>query len=1022
MAAYHGVSEMSPREQAASLCADAGFRGGLIVHIGCGDGRLTAELGRQHAAVVHGLDQDPGRIDAARDYVGAAGLYGPVSVECWSQPQLPYVDSTVNLLVLETPGVVSPDEIQRVLVPRGVALVKQHGTWAKTVKPPRPGVDEWTHFRHDASGNPVAHDAVVGPPRHLQWTAEPRHTRSHEYTPSIQSVVSSGGRIFYIADQGSRVTLRQPAEWKLMARDAYNGVQLWEKPIGQWFPHLFGWTQAPLQLQHKLIALADRVYVPLGFHAPLSALDAATGETVRTYPDTEGVEEIICHQGILLLVAREVTEERRAVYREWERLVSQPESPVQLRDTRSPLVTRFRNTENRAARTILALEASSGQLLWKKAGEDCAGLRQLTLRACGERVYGETERGVQCWALKSGEPMWNASAGSLRGVSEEAVVCVSREKVSRLSPQDGQLRWSRPTSLADVRDVLLIGDSVWLGGAKPFDTGNAKYTGPNWGPYFAHQHDLDTGELLREITAENPQHHHRCYDSKGTDRYILGGRRGTEFLDLKTGDYLWHSWARGTCRYGVMPCNGLLYVPPHECGCYVTAKIMGFNALAPANHAGTPVADRIDRLEKGVAYEDVRLRGVRVPSTADWPTYRGDAQRSARARGAVPAPLTLKWQAALDGSITAPTAAGGLVFIARPDQHELVALDRRTGKAVWKFTAGGRIDSPPTIHQGAVLFGSRDGFVYGLRARDGALGWRFQAARQPRRIVASGQIESASPVHGSVLVQGETLSFLAGRSSYLDGGLDLFRLDPLSGQTLSRTVIYSPDPETGQQPAQYGPASMPGARSDILAGDDKHIYLRDLAFDKNGTQVADSEAHLFTLTDYLDDSGVHRSYWIFGTKASLATGCSGRDRLLLFGRLLAFDDRTVYGYGRATVHWSNEFEDGDYRVFARHRDADKPHWTRPLPVHARALLLADDVVFAAGAGAAPSRTPSRQEVSSTPLLVALSAADGHELARYPIPAAPVLDGLAAAGGELLLTLENGEVLCLASPGSREAAP
>ena len=58
------------------------------------------------------------------------------------------------------------------------------------------------------------------------------------------------------------------------------------------------------------MAVGDRVYVTLGFHAPLSALDAATGQTLRVYPDTEGTEEILCHKGVLLLVVREVTDER----------------------------------------------------------------------------------------------------------------------------------------------------------------------------------------------------------------------------------------------------------------------------------------------------------------------------------------------------------------------------------------------------------------------------------------------------------------------------------------------------------------------------------------------------------------------------------------------------------------------------------------------------------------------------------------------------------------------------------------
>jgi len=308
--------------------------------------------------------------------------------------------------------------------------------------------------------------------------------------------------------------------------------------------------------------------------------------------------------------------------------------------------------------------------------------------------------------------------------------------------------------------------------------------------------------------------------------------------------------------------------------------------------------------------------------------------------------------------------------------------------------------------------------VYSLRVSDGALAWRFRGARDPRRIAARGQIESASPIHGSVLVQDGTLCFTAGRSSYLDGGIDLYRLNPATGEMLSRTENYSPDPKTGQQPKQYGPNAMPGARSDILAADGKYLYLRDLTFTKEGAEVKGRKPHLFTLTDFLDDTWTHRSYWIFGTKSSISTGCSGRHRKLLYGRLLAFDDTTVYGYGRERVHWSSEFEDGGYRVFARKRDADKPVWSKRVPVHVRAMVLAGDIIFAAGEGPAPGKAPEKQGVSPTPLLLALSASDGAELARCPLDAPPVFNGMAAAGGQLFLVLENGGLVCMTGRGKR----
>ena len=91
---------------------------------------------------------------------------------------------------------------------------------------------------------------------------------------------------------------------------------------------------------------------------------------------------------------------------------------------------------------------------------------------------------------------------------------------------------------------------------------------------------------------------------------------------------------------------------------------------------------------------------------------------------------------------------------------------------------------------------------------------------------------------------------------------------------------------------------MPGSRGDILTCDTEHIYLQESAFDGEKMIRNGGNPHLFSVTGMLDDAWSHRSYLIFGTKSSLSTGCSGRDRKLIYGRLLVFDDSTVYGYGR----------------------------------------------------------------------------------------------------------------------------
>ena len=76
-----------------------GAQGGLVVHIGCGDGRLTAAFGQGDGYLVHGLESHADRVRQAREYVQSLGVYGRVSVDSFDGKRLPYVDGLVNLIV-----------------------------------------------------------------------------------------------------------------------------------------------------------------------------------------------------------------------------------------------------------------------------------------------------------------------------------------------------------------------------------------------------------------------------------------------------------------------------------------------------------------------------------------------------------------------------------------------------------------------------------------------------------------------------------------------------------------------------------------------------------------------------------------------------------------------------------------------------------------------------------------------------------------------------------------------------------
>ncbi len=299
-----GIRAASPEQTALAIIEQSGVRGGFIAHLGCGDGKLTAALRISDSYQVQGIDRDRAKVNSARSHIDSRDIYGSVSADYLDGQSLPYSDNMVNLLVCEDPNTlaISASEIQRVLVPNGIALIKQGKGWKKTQKPRPDNIDEWTHFLHSATGNAVAKDDVVGPPRHLQWIGNPRWSRHHDRMASTSAMVSANGRIFYIMDEGSRISIQLPAKWQLIARDAFNGTVLWKRSIPNWQSHLWPLKSGPTNLARRLVAEGDMVFVTLGFNAPAVALDAATGKTLKTFAGSEGTEEVIHTEGVVYLL------------------------------------------------------------------------------------------------------------------------------------------------------------------------------------------------------------------------------------------------------------------------------------------------------------------------------------------------------------------------------------------------------------------------------------------------------------------------------------------------------------------------------------------------------------------------------------------------------------------------------------------------------------------------------------------------------------------------------------------------
>ncbi|MFQ5810816.1 MAG: PQQ-binding-like beta-propeller repeat protein, partial [Armatimonadota bacterium] len=589
-----GAAKAPQRALARKILSDTGVAGGLIVHIGCGDGALTAALRVDDRYLVHGLDVGAKTVDAARAQIRSLGLYGPVSVDTFDGEHLPYADGLVNLLVAEDLGEVPMAECLRVLAPKGVAYVNSGGRWQKTVKAWPEEIDEWTHHLHDAGGNAVGSDRVVAPPSRLRWTAGPLWARSHGWTPSVSAMVSAGGRLFYICDETlTGVDGTVPSKWFVVARDAFSGVLLWKRPIPKWGSKEFSGTPdtgrdvtvgrftMPPNVGKRLVAVGDTVYVTLGPTAPVTALDAATGKERRVYAETANADEILCVDGRLIVSV----------------------NPSEVAFEADP------------AKQVCAVDAETGRLLWRKGpfagiratkGQDPFG--RLELAAGDGKVFALTTKTIECLAADSGERIWRIDRPALPAeavrrvgyagmfeyllavlVYHDGVVLLAQPEPNThhtyhtmpgslyaFDAQDGRQMWKHAYGgwgHCTPPDVFVVGDTVWT-------HVNAKTEfGSVWGngfkamdssavDYRIQALDLGTGELRKELPTKeifNVGHHHRCHRNKMTERFLLSCRRGVEFVDLSTGENYRNHWVRSGCLLGYLPCNGLLYVTPHPC-------------------------------------------------------------------------------------------------------------------------------------------------------------------------------------------------------------------------------------------------------------------------------------------------------------------------------------------------------------------------------------------------------------------------------------------------------------------------
>jgi len=1035
---------------------------GLIVCMGDEAIEQHARNWQTPGCIIQCLASDSAKVTALRERIQAAGTYGKVTARLFEGSSLPYIDSSVNLLVCsEAPVKCSRQEILRVLVPNGKARVN-----GQAISKPRPaGLDDWTHYHYNPEGTMVGGDTVVGPPRRLQWMGHPKWLRNHDFMTCMHAMVSSGGRIFYIIDEGLRNHVFLPSDWQLVCRDAFNGTILWKRPLKDWHPRNWPLKSGPGDLPRRIVATDDRVYTTAGLIEPLTAFDARTGRILRTYDGTDATIEILHSDGTLFLLC-------------------EPEKqPVGFRveSTKYTEIKRANSTwawkPQSPKRIIKAVDAASGKILWAHP----AKVAPLSLTVNDTQVFYHNGSALQALDRRNGQTQWAsapvpirsvATGGTLRVAYADGVTVFAQGvNMTAFAAKTGQTLWKeklQKTSHHCPEDLFIIDGQIW----SP-NTGKPQQNGTHFKVF-----DLHTGKINRDFVAENLKGfpmHPRCYPSRATERFIMTNGMGTEFYELGSKKVDVNNTVRGSCIYGVMPANGLLYKPPDTCACYYQSKLEYLCALAPAERSCRSASDKGEerrvkvknRLVKGPAYGSFHPSPFTLHPSS-WPMYRRDIARSGHSPTPASTKLQPAWKVKLGGKLTQPVVADGTMIVAAVDAHTVYALDTRSGDMRWRFTAGGRVDSSPTLHKGTVLFGCTDGWAYCLRLKDGALVWRYLVAPDERQLLAFQQLESVWPVHGSLLVHEDTVYCLAGRNMFFDGGLRLALLNPITGAELSSRMLDENDPATGKNlqtliEAKY----MPVANVDLLSSNGKNLFMQTQKFDLDGKRIniapilpgketpdMAGDKHLFCQTGFLDDSWFHRSYWIYGNNCGEGWGAYANPRNSRpTGRLVVLDETKAYGF-RSDPLGNMLHPRQTYALYAmdkepalvrspsdagkqkrnRRRQASKPQsrWQVDSPallVNAMALGgktlfvagppdLADETQmmdFLPGADDQTNRQLQRQEEAwhgkHGGILWAVSAQSGEKLAESKLDSYPVFDGLIVAEGRVYMSMLDGTVRC-----------
>ncbi len=653
------------------------------------------------------------------------------------------------------------EEIARVLRPLGKHHFRSAGFSEPFVKPVPEGTDEWTHPYHGPDNNPNSTDQYVKGNFRTQFIADPK------FSPMPEQTVIGGGRIFkamgHIAHKANQNAMLNT----LLCANAYNGTILWKQPLPEGF----------MIHRNTMIATADALY--LGEHDACNIIDGVTGEIRDRIVVPDGISDgptwkwMAMENGILYALVGNLEKKLETQKSIRRGLGHWPWGMWDGHDYNDP------RTSFGYGRTVMAIDVKTKELLWHHRDEEFLDARAICMNDeqifcyCPEKFLAAINRKDGSLLWKNSDPKLLAAIGEnqkaqhyITGYATATYMKCNadylffagpqRETMTVASTKDGSLSWTFPVGNLQL---VLRDDAIYAVGGQDGD-GGVKL-------------DYKTGKTLAQLPARRA-----CTRATGSvDSIFFRASGGTVRMLTETNTAQHIAPMRPPCQDGVLISNGHLYWGPWMCGCQLS--LYGNIGLAPANE---PAPE--DTFSKSLTtFGEIEKVEALNAHENDWTRYRGRDDRSDLTKVALPEKVTLKWSKKVssdDNLVTAPVAAGGLVFTA--DRNGVVQAHDAEGKSVWKNYTDGAVFYPPVVSKDRLFLGAADGKVYALEAKTGRMLWTFRTGPKSQLIPVFGKLVSSWPVSGGVVVDEErNRVYAAAGITHYDGTM-VVALDTATGE------------------------------------------------------------------------------------------------------------------------------------------------------------------------------------------------------------------------------------------------